>query len=438
MSRMPSLVGQRDDRDRLLPALSADIERVGAPAQRRAALGVLADLPPGTAAGADDVRSVLAWQSPRRMGRAATTAGYDAGLTEAATLGLTGLGALTSYGRSLLAEVEAADRADPDSDPLGLTPEASASAAVEALDALLPPPVDHVLVQADLTVVVPGPPEPGLAAELALVAAPESPSVYRVTPDSVRRALDSGYVAADLHALFERRSRTPVPQALTYLVDDVARRHGGLRVGSAGAYLRGDDEALLAEVLADRRLAMLGLRRLAQTVLITPYAPTRLLASLREAGYSPVPEDATGTAVLTRPRSPRAPARPATPSRRVEDPMTMPRLTPARLAGIVEQLRRGDAATRAARRAPVTVRAHGGTAGAQAHTQAMAVLQQALRDKARVWVGYVDAHGATNSRLVRPVSMGAGYLRAEDERTEMLHTFALHRITAAVPESPSP
>jgi predicted DNA-binding transcriptional regulator YafY len=85
----------------------------------------------------------------------------------------------------------------------------------------------------------------------------------------------------------------------------------------------------------------------------------------------------------------------------------------------------------------VTVRSQVGTAGragVQAHTQAMAVLQQALRDKARVWVGYVDAHGATNSRLLRPVSIGSGYLRAEDERTEMLHTFALHRITAAVLE----
>jgi hypothetical protein len=30
------------------------------------------------------------------------------------------------------------------------------------------------------------------------------------------------------------------------------------------------------------------------------------------------------------------------------------------------------------------------------------------------------------------VSIGAGDLRAEDERTEMLHTFALHRITGAV------
>jgi predicted DNA-binding transcriptional regulator YafY len=70
----------------------------------------------------------------------------------------------------------------------------------------------------------------------------------------------------------------------------------------------------------------------------------------------------------------------------------------------------------------------------QAHSQALAVLQQAVRDRSLVWVGYVDAHGSTLSRLVRPVSLGAGYLRAEDDRTETLHTFALHRITAAVPD----
>jgi len=68
---------------------------------------------------------------------------------------------------------------------------------------------------------------------------------------------------------------------------------------------------------------------------------------------------------------------------------------------------------------------------AQAHTEAMAVLQQAVRDRAQVWVRYVDAHGTARSRLLRPVSIGAGYLRAEDERTDTLHTFALHRVTAA-------
>jgi hypothetical protein len=306
-----------------------------------------------------------------------------------------------------------------------------------ALDGLLPAPVDHFLVQADLTVVVPGPPEPSLATELDLVADPESAggaSVHRVTPDSVRRALDAGYSSDDLHRLFGRRSRTPVPQGLRYLVDDVARRHGGLRVGAAGSYLRSDDEALVCEVLADKRLSSLSLRRLAPTVLCTPMPSGRLLSALRAAGYAPVPEDATGATVVSRTKARRAPVPSSGPGRLGPPAPAQPLLTQPRLLGIVEQIRRGDAAARAARRAPDSVRPARGVAGVQAHTQALAVLQQAVRDRALVWVGYVDAHGSTLSRLLRPVSIGAGYLRAEDERTEMLHTFALHRITAAVVE----
>ncbi|MGI5147093.1 helicase-associated domain-containing protein [Plantactinospora sp. CA-294935] len=446
MTRQVGLVGQRDDRDRPITVLSAEAERAGVPAVRRDVLGVLGDLEPGAAPSVDEVVDLLAWRSPRRsLGR---EAGQREVLAEAALLGVTGLGALTTYGRLLLAQWTAGETrpGEPGDDPLGVRPDADGaagggSAAVRALDALLPAPVDHFLVQADLTVVVPGPPEPTVAAELATVAEHESAggaSVYRVTGASVRRALDAGYAAEDLHTLFTRRSRTPVPQGLTYLIDDVARKHGGLRVGSAGAYLRSDDEALLTEVLADRRLAPMSLRRLAPTVLTTPHLVGRLLAALREAGYAPVSEDATGATVLTRPKVRRAPARGSVASR-VADPLVTPRLSAPRLLGIVEQIRRGDAAARAARRAPSTVRGAGQPGGAgpgmpttHAHTQALAVLQQAVRDKALVWVGYVDAHGATASRLVRPVSIGAGYLRAEDERTEMLHTFALHRITAAV------
>jgi hypothetical protein len=308
---------------------------------------------------------------------------------------------------------------------------------VSALADLLPPPVDHFLIQADLTVIVPGPPEPGLAAELTLVADAESrggATVYRVTTGSVRRALDSGYAAPDIHALFRRRSRTSLPQTLTYLIDDVARRHGGLRLGVAGTYLRSDDEALLNEVFANRRLAALSLRRLAPTVLATQHSTARLLEALREAGYAPVPEDATGAAVLTRPKAPRASAQTGRRGFRPDD-VDPPRLHGPRLAGVVEQIRLGDRLARATRRSPLgkaVVDANGSpVTSAQAHMQALGVLQQALRDQTRVWVGYVDAHGSTAAKLVRPVSMGAGYLRAEDDRTETLHTFALHRITSA-------
>jgi hypothetical protein len=433
MTRQAGLIGRRDDRDRPINALSPEAERAGAPQARREALLALADLAPGVAPAVDDVLGLLSWQAPRRA-RGREAAHRDA-LAGAALLGVTALGALTSYAKMLLNDVT------PDeTDPLGVRPGIAhpmRSDAVRTLDTLLPAPVDHVLVQADLSVVVPGPPEPELAAELDVIAEQESASMHHVTATSVRRALDVGYSAGELHALFQRRSRTPIPQALTYLIDDAARKHGGLRAGSAQAYLRSDDEALIAEVLANKRLASLSLRRLAPTVLVSPSPTARLLGALRDAGFAPVAEDAGGAAVLSRPKVRRAPTRTPMSSRTVE--AAPPALAGPRLAGVIEQIRKGDLATRAARRAPVTVRAANGQGvpgltSVQAHSQAMAVLQQAVREKARIWVGYVDSHGATLSRLVRPVSLSAGYLRAEDERTETLHTFALHRITAAVPD----
>jgi hypothetical protein len=194
----------------------------------------------------------------------------------------------------------------------------------------------------------------------------------------------------------------------------------------------------MAEVLADKRLTPLNLRQIAPTVLVSPLQVARLLGALRDAGFAPVAEDAGGATVLSRPKVRRAPTRSSL-ATRAADHSGPPMLAGPRLAGVVEQIRRGDVATRAARRAPVSVRsANGpgvpGLTSVQRHSEAMAVLQQAVREKTKVWVGYVDAHGATLSRLVRPVSLSAGYLRAEDERTETLHTFALHRITAAVSE----
>jgi hypothetical protein len=468
LTRQPGLVGRRDERDRLLGALAPDLDRVTAPQVRGVTLAALAGTAPGAAPGEEDLLQLINWRAPRQAGAGRAEQVHWV-LTEAAVLGVTAMGALTGYGRLLLDEVLAAARRDPDTDPLGLQsgedtdaagltgsapaaggptgPTAAAatapaaataagggSAAIRALDKLLPPPVDHVVVQADLTVVVPGPASSTLSADLALVAEAESTNLLRVTTASLRRALDAGYTAADLHSLFARRSRTAIPQALTYLIDDVARRHGGLRIGAAGAYLRSEDETLLLELVADRRLAGLHLRRLAPTVLTSPHSSSRLLSALRDAGYAPVGEDATGATVVARPRARRAPPRrpPVSLTSFVDGPAWVPQ---ARLAAIVEQVRRGDAAARVARRAPVAVRDPVRAPAAQAHTQAMAILQQALRDKQRVWVGYVDAHGATASRLVRPVSIGAGFLRAEDDRTDTLHTFALHRITAAVLEA---
>ncbi|GLZ80626.1 hypothetical protein Afil01_54330 [Actinorhabdospora filicis] len=411
MPREAALVGGKDDKGKIYNALAPELSRTIVPRRRAEALKLIADLPAGSAPGTEDVLALIAWHHPRSRDLDRSRAV----LREAAALGVLARGALTTYGRMLLAE------RGPDDDPLGISaPEIDP--VVEKLDELLPPPVDEVVVQTDLTIVVPGPPSATLAAELSAIAERESATVYRVTPAALRRALDAGYTAEDLHALVARRSRTDVPQALTYLIDDTSRRHGGLRVGTGGCYLRGEDPALLAEVYADRRLARFAFRRLAPTVLITRAPITDVLDALREYGYAPVPEDAAGAAVLTRPTARRA----AHAARLPHATDAVPRVDGIPLIALIERLRRQDAHARS--RPAVSVVGDS--------SAAVAVLQQALRDKQPVWVGYLDGHGAQVTRRLLPVSLGAGYLRAEDQRTDTLHTVALHRITMATMEDP--
>jgi predicted DNA-binding transcriptional regulator YafY len=148
---------------------------------------------------------------------------------------------------------------------------------------------------------------------------------------------------------------------------------------------------------------------------------------LQDAGYAPVAEDASGTVVLQRPTARRAPAARLRPIRPLVDARAP---DDAALSAAVAAMRRGEEVARKARRSPVTTgRVEGAGDGGTA--AALAVLQQAAKDKDRVTLGYVDAYGSTAAKVVRPVSLGAGYLRAEDDRTDVLHTFALHRITSA-------
>ncbi|GFJ90046.1 hypothetical protein Prum_036880 [Phytohabitans rumicis] len=66
MTRQVGLVGQRDERDRPINVLAGEAERAGAPAGRRAVLGILAELEPGSAPTADEVLALLTWRAPRR------------------------------------------------------------------------------------------------------------------------------------------------------------------------------------------------------------------------------------------------------------------------------------------------------------------------------------------------------------------------------------
>lgn len=410
LPRLPGLIGMRDDSDKIVAPLSDELRRPLAPRDRRRALDLLAALPPGRAVtGPETLAATLAWRAPRRGGRmrdelVAWT------LAEATVLGVVALGGLARHGRALL-----------DSSPADPAP------AIEALRVALPEPVDQVLLQADLTAIAPGRLRADVAEELALVADVESTgsaSVYRISEASIRRALDTGRPAAELHALFARRSVTPVPQGLSYLIDDVARRHGRLRGGSARSFLRADDEVLLAEVLAHREADTFELRRIAPTVLVSELSLADLLEALRAAGFAPGAEAGDGTLLNLRPSGRRIPARPRPPAR-----TALPVPDEAQVTALVAAIRAGDRAAALAPRAGAGERP--GVSSGTNGLDTLRLLRDAARLRRSVWIGYVNSLGVASRRIVEPVSVGGGVLEGYDRAQGDLRRFMLHRITSA-------
>ncbi|MDQ4054483.1 MAG: helicase C-terminal domain-containing protein, partial [Actinomycetota bacterium] len=367
---------------------------------RSMTLEALGSLPPGevlaSATGTPSLIARVAWERPRRPRSRADQVAWT--VTEAASLGVTGLGGLTAYSRALL-------NGD---DPAPL------------LRGLLPHPVDHVLIQADLTAVAPGPLETDLARRLQLLADVESrggATVYRFTPGSVRRALDVGWTAAEVHEFLGTVSRTPVPQPLTYLVDDTVRTFGSIRVGQAESFLRADDEHALTELLHHPKASALGLRRLAPTVLVSNTPIDVLLPRLRELGAAPAVEAADGTVRVTRPDLLRA--------RTPRDQRAAPREVrqTARIASVVTAVRSGDRVAAARPASAPTLTPSG----------SLVALREAVEAGTTVLIGYVDNHGSATDRIVDPLSVEGGQLTAHDHRSDDVRTFAVHRITTVKP-----
>ncbi|GEL95854.1 helicase-associated domain-containing protein [Cellulomonas composti] len=418
-TRTPWLVGSRDEKGTVRAALDPELRRPWAPRLRRSVLGAFADAPAGSAPDVDDVLALLTWATPRSVPPRAAVAAV---LAEAGWLGILGAGALSEAGRAVLAD--------------------DVDGATTRFAAGLPPEVDDLLLQGDLTGIVPGRPGATLEALLDVATVVESRGgalTVRFTPDSVRAALDEGRTADELLAELGAFARGPVPQPLDYLVRDAARRHGRLRAGTASSYLRADDPALLAGLADDPRLASLGLLQLAPTVLAAQ-APTReVVETLREHGLAPVAETPDGLVLHLE--------RPVRRARR-RHRRTEPGAPPSELAALVRRLRTGAAST-APTPSPVpssgsvsssdTASSSGsasssGTAlapgrrGTADPAEALALLREAAADRTQVWVELVGPTGQHERRLLRPLRVEGGRLRAADALRESELSVAVHRI----------
>lgn len=282
----------RDEDDKALPALA------GAPPcgcclqARHGLLHAAAQLPAGRGATTgSDLGPLVAWYRPFADASAQDGTPFATVIREAELFGVLGRGVLSPLGTALLEDA-----------PAGL--------ATTCLR-LLPTATRTARIGADLTAVVTGTPSAPLAALLDSVADRETSgtaSVWRFSTASVRRALAAGHTPDGLTADLAAVSNAPLPQPLSYLIADTGRGHGRVRIAPAACVIHGEEPALLAEIAAHRKLAELGLRQLAPTVLVSSSPPDTVLTTLRAEGYAPVAETADGTVRIEKSRPRRAAA----------------------------------------------------------------------------------------------------------------------------------
>ena len=385
--------------------LGPELDRSISATVRRNVLALL-DSAPSIAPTSESLLQAVQWNLPYRRTGGVPAEYIQWIVREAEWLGLTAQGAISPYGSALLKGEE-----------------------VTAIDNDLPQSVDHILIQSDNTAIAPGPLEHEVAQELDLIADIESrgaATVFRFSESSLRRGLDHGRTGEEILAFLKKTSKTPVPQPLEYLIGDISKKHGKLRVGNASSFIRCEDTALITQIIKDKKVEALGLRRIAPEVLICTHDADDAMNILRAAGYLPAAEDSQGL-LLTGPRIQRAQtkARPPRIIGEFEEP------TREVLEIAVRTIRTGEkSSAKQSTLRDISSDALGSLPRTTAN-ETLELLTKHLRENPTksLSIGYADNNGLVSHRIIDPLKISAGSLMARDHATGEVLTFRIPRIT---------
>ena len=404
-SRVSGLVGRVEAKN--VAALGPELDRVNAARVRALTLELLRENQ-GIAPDWNSFKEVLSWRAPVRRNPSLQEELAEWTLREAEWLGITGQGAISKFGDQFLSGDD-----------------------LSSINEDLPKTVDHILIQSDNTAIAPGPLEHEISQALAMMAEIESrggATVYRFTESTIRRALDHGKTGDEIKTFLVKTSKTPMPQPLEYLIADVAKKHGKLRVGNTSSFIRCEDTALISQIMNDKKLEILALRRIAPEVVICDMDATDAMRVLRECGYLPAGESANGM-ILTGPKTNRALTKPRPPRviGEVEIPDTESLMT------AIRTLRTGEKSTfRQTRLRQVASEALGQLPRTTAN-ETMEILNQFITDEKTLSIGYADNNGGVTHRIIDPIRISAGALIARDHATGEVQSFRIPRITGVAP-----
>ena len=272
------------------------------------------------------------------------------------------------------------------------------TSAAKSLESRLPSQQDRIIIQADLSIITPGPLVSSLEVQLRKFADTESIGLatsYRISPLSISCGLEEGMTEAQIRALLQKLNGAGLPQPVDYLIRETAERFGRLKIQAAakGSLLISSDDILAKQITMDSKLKPLMLGN-SEAGITSPLDAQALYHALRENGYLAVLVDDSGNVIA---------------------PSSIHKSSgeSAVLAEQIERLRAEDIEM----------------ADAAPASDMERKILLALKTKSMLQV-QINANGKIMDFLLEPIGIANGRLRARDRKADIERTLPVSAITS--------
>ena len=272
------------------------------------------------------------------------------------------------------------------------------TSAAKSLESRLPAQQDRIIIQADLSIITPGPLVSSLEVQLRKFADTESIGLatsYRISPLSISCGLEEGMTEAQIRALLQKLNGASLPQPVDYLIRETAERFGRLKIRAAekGSVLTSSDDLLAKQITMDSKLKPLMLGN-SEAGITSPLDAQALYHALRESGYLAVLVDDSGNVIA-----------PSSIHKSYNES--------AVLVEQIERLRAQDVEM----------------ADAAPASDMERKILLALKTKSMLQV-QINANGKIMDFLLEPIGIANGRLRARDRKADIERTLPVSAITS--------
>ena len=283
---------------------------------------------------------------------------------------------------------------------LGVVLAGKVAVAAKSVDQRLPAQQERIIVQADLSIIAPGPLSSTLEIELRKFTDTENIGLatgYRISPLSISCGLEEGMTEKQIRTLLEKLSGSAIPQPVDYLISETAARFGRLKIAAheSGSKLNSTDELLATQILMDSKLKSFGLRK-SEGEIVSLLEPESLYHALRENGYLAIRVDGYGKVI-----APSALHKNNSHTAMFEDQLARLRKQDLEIA---DQAPESDVDRK---------------------------IQLALASKSILLVE-INANGKVMNFVLEPIGLANGRLRARDRKADIERTLPVSAITSIV------